>query len=311
MKVSPSNLNLIKKALSLSVTNVYRNKFLSIATIFVIGIIIFIFNIILAINFIANDSINNISKKIGLIFYMKESTTIEQAKQVMQDLRTLQEVKEVTYISKDQALKDITTAYPEISKAFDKYNLGNPLPASINVVTSLPQYHLQITEFLNQDKYRSLLSNSKTSTSEESEAIMASVSKNLIKLSSFTHQVIFWLIIVFVIGGTLITLNALQITIYTRKKEIEVMKLTGASYWFIRLPFIMEGAIYGIMSIILSCLMFVFLSKNIQIENLDISNFSNINISALLLVELIVTMILTIGSSLIAVHEHLSKRSLS
>lgn len=311
MKIIPSNLNLIKKALSLSVTNVWRNKFLSLATIFVIGIIIFIFNIILAINLIAKDSINNLSNKIDLVVYVKESTTPDQAQQVAQDLRNLPEVKEVTYISKDQALKDIKTAYPEISQAFEKYNLGNPLPASLNIITKSPQYHQNVMEFLNQDKYKSVLSSTKTSTSEESEAILTSVSKNLIKLSGFTHQVIFWLIIVFVIGGTLITLNALQITIYTRKKEIEVMKMVGASYWFIRLPFIIEGAIYGILAVLLSCLMFVFLSKSIYIENLDITKFSNLNFYTLIFVELVITMVLTIGSSVIAVHEHLSKRSLS
>lgn len=311
MKINPSNLNLIKKALSLSVTNVLRNKFLSLATIFVIGIIIFIFNIILAINFIANDSISNLSKKIDLVVYVKESTTAEQAQQIARDLRELPEVREVTYISKDQALQDIKTSYPEIFQAFEKYNLGNPLPASINIITVSPQSHKNITNFLDNNTYKSLLSNSKSSTSEESEAIMSSVSKNLMKLSGFTHQVIFWLIIVFVLGGTLITLNAMQITIYTRKKEIEVMKLVGASYWFIRLPFILEGAIYGILAVLLSCLMFVFLSKSVYIENLDMTRFADLNLYALLFIELIITMILTIGSSVIAVHEHLSKRSLS
>ena len=106
----------------------------------------------------------------------------------------------------------------------------------------------------------------------------------------------------FVIGGALIILNALQITIFMRRQEISVMKLVGASHWFVRLPFIIEAIIYGFLAITLSFIMLFILSKNLQIELPNMFGY--------LMVELLITILLSVGSSIIAVHEHLITKDL-
>ncbi len=280
---------------------------LSLATILVTGTILFIFNIILAVNFIAQTALGDLNKKIDIVVYLKESTTEEQTQEIINDLSKLQEVSAVDYTSKADALEQIKITHPELSLSFEKYNLGNPLPASINITTTDPEFHDDIANFLAKDQYRIHLANVVTNNSRDS-TIITSVSKNLIKLSTFTNQVIFWLIFTFLLGGALIIINALQMTIFSRKHEISIMKLVGASHWFIRSPFIIESIIYGILAVAISFIMFFTLTQKIQIENTALwSYYSGIHFLTIFLIELIGTIILSIISSLIAIHQYLKK----
>lgn len=280
---------------------------LSLATIFVTGTILFIFNIILAINFIAQNALDDLSKKVDITVYLKESTTEEQAQKIIKDISEFQEVSAVNYISKADALQQIKNTHPELSLSFEKYNLGNPLPASISITTTDPKFHENVANFLAQDQYQIYLSNIVTNNSQDN-TIITSVSKNLIKLSTFTNQIIFWLIFIFLLGGSLIILNALQITIFSRKHEISIMKLVGASHWFIRSPFIIESIIYGLLAVALSFIMFFTLTQKIQIDDTALwSYYSGIHFLIIFLIELIGTIILSVISALIAIHKYLKK----
>lgn len=301
MKSKSSTSNLIRKGILLSLSNIWRNKFLSLATIFVIGTIIFIFNVILAVNFIAKEAISDLNKKVDVVVYLKESTTFTESQNIIKDLQTQEGVVNVAYTSKEDALSQLKITHPDISLAFEKYDLGNPLPASLNITTEHPKYHEEVAEFLNQDKYLSKLSNIVTTGDSATNSIITSVSKNLLSVTNFAQQIIFWLIMIFVIGGVLIILNALQITIFHRKKEIEVMKLVGSSRWFIRFPFLIESIIYAILAVTISFVMLLFLSKSIQITDTSLWNYK------IFLIEIAATVALSIFSSMAAVHEYLGK----
>ena len=89
MNKKPSFLSLAKKGLTLSLSNIWRNKFLSLATIFVIGTMIFIFNIILAVNFIAQDALNDLGKKIDIVVYLKESTNYSDTQNLINEFENI------------------------------------------------------------------------------------------------------------------------------------------------------------------------------------------------------------------------------
>ena len=308
MKEKASKLVLFKRALKLSMKNIWRNKILSVATIFVIGTIIFIFNIILAVNFITNEALEDLNQKIDITVYLKETTDYSKAMDLVEELESAEEIIEIEYISKEDALIQIKETHPNISIAFEKYELGNPLPASLNIKTIHPKYHPAIAEYLNKEQFQAYFSTIITENTNDSNGILTSVSENLIKLNKFTNQIIFWLIMTFVVGGTLIILNALQMTIFTRKKEISIMKLVGAPYSFIRMPFIIESIIYGLLAVMLSFLMLGVLAKNLAIEGSSIANYyANINHVSIFIIELILTITLSIVSSIIAIHDYLQK----
>lgn len=297
-------LQLLEKSLRLGLNNIWRNKVLSLATIFVTATILFIFNIILAVNFIATNALTDLNKKIDLTVYLKEDTNYEQAQTIIKDLSNLEGVEKAVYTSKQDALEKIKSTHPNISLTFEKYNLGNPLPASIDISTLHPKYHPIVNEFLQQDKYQIYLGSVVTNNN----TIISNVSKNLLELTNFTQQIIFWLILTFILGGSLIIINALQITIFSRKKEISVMKLVGASNWFIRSPFLIESVIYGTLAVILSFIMLLILSEKIKIAETSLfSYYNSIKFSIIFLGELVITILLSIFSALVAIHEYLQK----
>ena len=311
MKEKASKSILFRRALKLSLVNIWRNKILSVATIFVIATILFIFNIILAVNFITNQALEDLNQKVDITVYLKETTDYSKAMEIVDELETIEAVSSVKYNSKEDALIQIKETHPDISLAFEKYNLGNPLPASLSIVTIHPEYHPLITEYLNKDQYKAYLASIISEENNNSNSIINSVSNNLIKSNNFTHQIIFWLIMTFVVGGTLIILNALQMTIFTRKKEINIMKLVGAPYSFIKLPFILESIIYGILAVSLSFGMLYLLSQNLELNGgLFLSQYTEINYLSIFAVELILTITLSVLSSIIAIHDYLQRNLL-
>lgn len=287
----------MKKVLKLSLLNIWRNKVLSLATIFVIAIIIFIFNILLSVNFIANNALQSLSEKIDIVVYLKESASQEEIDKVKKEIEKLEGIKEVTFTSKDNALQTLRSTHPDLTLAFERYNLGNPLPQSLNISTIHPKYHATVSEIIQQDQFAHVVSRQ---TEDDDKNIINSVSENLMALTNFARQILFWVIITFLIGGVLIMINALHLTIFSRKKEIEVMKIIGASRSLIRWPFIIESIIYGVLAVLFSFGMLFILAQNI-----DYQAYLTINIYLLFLAELGFTLVLGIISSILAVHEHI------
>lgn len=298
MNKKPNLLNLLKLSLKLGLTNLWRNKVLSLTTIFVTGTILFIFNVLLSVNLITQDAINSLNEKVDLIAYIKEGTEFENVEQIVNDLKQIEGIKEIRYISKEDALESLSETHPDIFTAFERFNLGNPLPASLKIKTIHPDYQTPIANFLNRDIYRAYLTGPKNNNQDS--GILNSVALNLAKITSATEQIIFWLILTFILGGTLIIINALQMTIRSRKKEISIMKMVGADDWFIRSPYIVEGVFYAIFATILSAIMLSFLTKNLTVTQ-------EIDLGAIFLLEALATIAIGILSALVTIEEYLQK----
>jgi len=294
----------MNKILKLSISNIWRNKILSLATIFVISIILFIFNIIISIQAITTQAIDTINEKVDISVYLKESINDTDIEKLQNDIAKIEGVKTVSYTSKEQAINDLKLSHPNLTLAFEKYNLSNPLPQSLNIVTLTPEDHTNILKILKNPKYDQYIEN--TSSDENNDGILNKVSENLNNLNKFINQVLLLIILAFLIGGTLIMINALQITIFSRKKEIEVMKIVGASNKNIFLPFIFEAIFYVLLALIFSFLMFYLLSNNINIKELSLFNIYSIKtIFYIFGLEALFTILIAILSSYLAVSDHL------
>lgn len=289
----------------MALSNLWRNKILSVATIFVMASIIFIFNIILSINVITSNAVTNLTQKIDIVLYIKDSTPANKTAQIINTVKQFDGVKEVTLTTKEQALADLKSRHPEMTVAFEKYELGNPLPASINIKTLSPDFHKSISEKLKTPELTPYLSEIiSDNTPASTDQIISSVTKNLYKVSDFAKQIILWLIITFLAGGTLVIINALHITIFSRRKEISIMKLVGASPWLIRLPFIAESMIYALLAIALSSTMFYLLINSVGQSGLE-TYIGNQNLMKIFFTEVLIALILSGLSAIIAVQKYI------
>jgi cell division transport system permease protein len=306
MNNNPSTFHLLDKTFKLALSNIWRNKILSLATVFVMGTIIFVFNIILSVNFIAQDALQDLSRKVDINVYLRDSVNHDQVRFLVGEIERIEQVEKVEYISKENALQRLKVTHPNISLAFEQYDLGNPLPASLNITTVHPQYHQAIRDFLTKDEYQLYLSGFASGEDSSGSDILSSVSENLLNLTVFTRQLIFWLIMTFLVGGALIMINAIQITIFMRKKEISVMKLVGASHNFIRSPFVMESMIYAICAVLFGFFMLMILANNVGIQESGIFD-GNFDFTTIFFVELIITIALSFFSSVIVINEYIKR----
>lgn len=309
LKVQDTNGNIFiafLRALRLGVSNFWRNKFLSIATIIVMAVILFIFNIILAVQFIGNQALQALSERVDIVIYLRNDISFYEAKELSDNIQNIEGVKKVKFTSKEEALEIVSRTHPKTADFLKKFNLKNPLPPSISIVTSNAEDQLKIQKLLEQEKYKNLMQNYVTEGSSGESIILSTVAKNLANISQFVRQIIFWMVLVFILGGTLVVVNAIQLTIYTRRNEIYLMRLVGATPSFICLPFIFEGILYSVCAVAVSFLILYVLSQNLNIESSNLwEYYANLQLGKIFIVELGIAIILAIISSFSAVQQYL------
>ena len=214
-------------------------------------------------------------------------------------------MSDAKYTSKEEALEIVAKTHPKTAEFLRKFNLKNPLPPSISIAASQPEDYQKVVEFLEQGEFKFLLKNYVANEGLNEGTIMSGLAKNLLNISHFVRQIVFWLIFTFIVGGTLVVINAIQLTIYTRRNEIEIMRLVGATPTFMRLPFIVEGIIYSAAAVLLSFIFLLLLSKSIQIENLNFWNYyQTFKIIKIFLMELALTILLGTVSSFVAIKKY-------
>lgn len=291
------------RALGLGLANFWRNKFLSAATITLMAVIIFIFNIILTVQFIGNQALQSLNERVDIVIYLRDDISFYEAKMLSDAIGQLEGIKTVKYTSKEEALVTVAKTHPKTAEFLKKFKLQNPLPPSISVVTISPEDQLKVQQLLQNDSYKNLMKNYVTAENSGESMILSTVAKNLASISQFVRQIIFWMVLVFVLGGTLIVINAIQLTIYTRRHEIHIMRLVGATPGFIRLPFIFEAILYSICAVLLSFLILYLLSQTIQLEY-----YPSLQLEKLFISELIIAIILGIINSFFAVQQYLKDK---
>lgn len=300
----------VGRGIKLGFINFWRNKLLSAATILVMAIMICIFNSILAVNYITQQSLTSLNQKVDIVFYLKEGTDFYTANLLSSKIRELPGVTRVEYISKEKALATMSKTYPETTEFLTKFNLRNPLPASLSITTEKAENHKTVYDFISGSPLNKYLSLEQESNKTSEQKIISSTTQNLININNFVKQLVFWIVFIFIIGGALIIINAIQLTIFTRRKEVFIMRLVGATPNFIRLPFLTEAICYAIIAVLLSFILLIIAGQTLQFENLNIlKEISSINLLNLFLTELIICGILATISSLATI-ENYSKRNL-
>lgn len=284
----------------ISFQNIGRNLLLSVATAVMMGLILFIFNVVMVLNILTQSSIDKLGEKVDLIVYLSDDISTLEINEIQNDLETLPVVIETEYTSKEQALSGFLSSYPEKSDPFTQYGIENPLPANIRIMTEKPEHQELIINYLRESSYNDLLVD--IESSDENQEIVS----RLVSVTNFAKNLIIGVIITFVFGSLLIIINAIHLSIFTRKTEIQIMQLVGAKPSMIRFPFVFEGMIYSIIAVLFSFALLLIFLKGSQLTTLDSFNES-FDPLKLFLFELAGSLFIGILSSLIALNYYLKK----
>ncbi len=242
--------------------NIFRNAWLSTAATAIMVVTLLIMTFFAFSSMFVNTQLSQVRDKIDLSIFISDEATQNQITALQNKITGVDNVSSVNYISKTDALKRLESSSAEGQKlAKSAQDIGNPLPASFEV------------KLTNIDK----ISDTNGSIRALSEATIITdtsfdnrddnrkgVVENVIKISNSVSKIGLVLSIVFLVIALLIIFNTIRMAIFTRREEVEIMKLVGATKWFIRGPFLVEGSLYGVFGALISLIALIPFARAIS-----------------------------------------------
>ncbi len=226
------------RAIKFSFQDIVRNFWLSLVTIIILVLSLFTVNMLLIVKVIGDTAVTAIKEKIDINLFLTTDAQDNDIMALEAEIRGLNEVKNVTYISKAQALANFQSKHadnPEVLEAL-KVLGTNPLSPTLvikptnldsfdNLINKLNAMDDPIIESRNFTDYKSMLERINNITSKVYEAGLA-------------------LSIIFIIVSILVIYNSARVAMYTHRPEITIMRLVGASKRFIQMPYLLSSIIY-------------------------------------------------------------------
>jgi cell division transport system permease protein len=302
-----SFLRIVKTGLQ----NFVRNAWLSIAAIamMIITLGIILFSFIASATF--NHTIEQITDKIDISVYLKDSVDEAQRNALISKLKGVENVKSIEYVSKDEALEEYKKANEDnVDLLLAISQTDNPLPASLRIKPIDVNRIEEIKAFIENPEIKKFQSDETSYSGDRKEAI-----DKITGATRFFQRAGFVAVIVFAIISMLIIFNTIQMAIFNRRDELQIMRLLGASTWYIRGPFIVETVFYGIISAGISVSignsLFLVASKTFDASSLGLLDieFANRyfaqNFWAILTLQLAVGIVIGAVSSYIATARYL------
>jgi len=245
----------LKRILRTGFFNFWRDSTVSLASVLVMMITLLVIGLISFSGAVLNTTLTELRNKIDINVTFVTTADEEDILNIKHTIESLQEVSQVTYVSRDEALaafKDRHSTDQPILSALDE--LGeNPLGAVINIKAKDPSQYASIADFLENDNALSsdgITIIDRINYFQNKEAI-----DKLTQIIASADKLGLALTLFFSIISVLIAFNTIRLTIYLARDEISVMRLVGASTTYIQGPFVVVGVIYGVVAGLLTLIL--------------------------------------------------------
>jgi len=232
------------RTLKTAVKNFRRNGWLAIATISVLMISVFIINLQISIVGARDLLLSDIKNRVNISVYFTPEASESDVKKAEEDFGKYQEVEKIEYISKEQALEDFNKEYAEneiLLKSLEEIG-DNPFTATLNIKAGNPRDYELIATMIKGSVYQEAID---TVNYDKHRDVINSLGAEI----ESSRKTAVGLAITLGVVAILITFNTVRLTMYSHSREIEIMRLVGASNNFIRMPYIWEGLFYGLISV--------------------------------------------------------------
>ena len=247
-----------------------------------------------------------LEESVDISAYLKATAPEEEITNLQEELLTFPEVKEVEYVSKDDALEKFQELHKNDKLILDSLAAvgANPLLAALNIRAEDPEQYSIIAQFLERDALSPLIK-------EVDYHDRAPVISKLGSLIGGIRWAVLVLMAALAFITVLIAFNTIRLTIYQTRSEIEVMKLVGAENWYVRGPFIIQGIIVGVLASFVTMLLFLpltfFAADPIEalLPGFNLFSYFLSNFIPILLIQLTVGVGLGVASSMVAIKKYL------
>ncbi len=302
---------LLRRVTSAGLTGFYRNKTVSLSSIFILTITLSIIASFFFFRAIFDFTLEQVREKVDVKVYFTTDADESQIADVKAKLLNLPQVKNVVYTSKDQALTDFKARHngDQLTlQALDELGT-NPFGGSLSIQAKNPSQYEEIAQTLQIGS--TFLGTSAGAVDKINYYQLKDSIDKLNNIIGWINTVGFWLSIIFVVMSCMIVYNTIRLAIFVYRDEIAVMKLVGASNMYIRGPFVIEAMLYGITATVITLLMFypetiwftkktVFFFEGINLNTYYLAHF--FELAGLLLLS---GVLLSVISSLLAVRKYL------
>lgn len=233
-----------------AITNFNRNWVMSLGAVITIYLSLLLVGVSMVVGAVVNDIVREFEDKVSIQVFIKDGAATEDVQALQSFVRSDPLVRSVEYTSKDEALNRFREQWAASGEIMDVLE-RNPLPASLDV------------ELIDPRQVETMANNIKTSElflrvadrPEEPERSLAYGAEIIDQLFAFTGmmRIVSVVFIVMLASVSLIFIsNTIRLAIHARRKEIGIMRLVGASNWFIRTPFLLEGVIQSLVGAFLA-----------------------------------------------------------
>lgn len=219
--------------------NFFKNKKSTAASIIIMCATMFIFGLFFVIGENVNHIITQLESQQGIQIFIDEDATDEEIQTLGNQIKAIQGVNKVTFVSKEDALNSMKITVGD-ETLFEGWDEENPFPASYFVTLT----DLSLNEQVQSDILK--LDNVDEIASENTIINRLRSLANGIQITTIVILVLLIIISIFIIAYTI------KLTVHARRREISIMKYVGATNNFIRGPFIVEGIIIGVISAIIT-----------------------------------------------------------
>ncbi len=296
----------ISRILKYACQDFFRNFWLSLITVTILVLSLFSINFLIMMGFIGEQAIGSIENKVDLSLYLDQDASEEDISILKAEISRLKSVNEIEYISKTQALENFKNKHqddPEILESLKEVD-QNPLnPSLVISANELVDYENIINSLENLSKQAII----KSRNFDDHKSLLTTINN----FSDKAQQVGILVSFIFVVITVLVVFNAIRVAIFTHKKEIKIMRLVGASNWFIKTPFLAESILYAFFAVIIVMAIFYPFMHLLQpylfnfVEaDLNLINYFNSNFIYIFGGQFLLASLISIIASLIAVGKY-------
>ena len=226
-----------------SFQSVFRNFSLSLASISCITITLLVVSISMILSVNVNNFATLVEKDVTIVTFLDANISKEKIKVVEQEIKRLNNIESITFQSKDEITEDMKSSSDTFKSIMDEW--------------SEEENPLQDTYLVKVEDINKIASTAKKIIAIDGVDVIKygeGMVEQLVSVFDVVRKICLGMVVALIIVTAFLISNTIKITIFSRKREIEIMRLMGVSNWYIRFPLIMQGAFYGFSGAVIALL---------------------------------------------------------
>lgn len=246
----------IKRIVKTAFLDFVRNGWLSLTATLIMTLAILTVGVFIILFLSTNKVVAELKDKIDIVVNFKDSASEQIIQKLKTDLLSREQIKSVRYISKEDALEEFKSRRSvkvEVRQLVTPED--NPLPRGLQIQSVDFKEFDYVSNVIKSPAYASYID---SSSYDDNKDLIESINSS----TRFVQNLGLGLSLFFILVATLVIFNTIRLAVVFRAKEIEVMRLVGASEVFVKYPFLIEGSLYAILAVAVSTAL-IFLSINV------------------------------------------------